>query len=148
MNFLLKTGEIPRIFWNLDVLRFWARRMQNGDQNQGLEAPKSTPEAPKSTPEPPRGSLWTLPGQPRGPGGAQRSIFLDFWSPKGCPGGSQKGQKGRFFLPKSLQREVRERKLRFFLEKCGSAANTAWRESKWLSGRSRIDKNRSRRVKI
>ena len=34
-----------------------------------------------------------------------------------------------------------------FLQKCGSAANTAWRESKWLSGRSRINKNRSRRVK-
>ena len=54
MNFVLKTGEIPRIFGNFDVLRFWARLMQNGDQNQGPEAPKSTPEAPKSTPEAPK----------------------------------------------------------------------------------------------
>ena len=55
MNFLLKTGEILRIFWNFDVLRFWARLMQNEDQNQGLEARKSIPEAPKSTPEGPKG---------------------------------------------------------------------------------------------
>ena len=147
MNFLLKTGEIPRIFWNFDVLRFWARLMQNGDQNQGLEAPKSTPEAPRRLPNRPKmgrsecgPNLFLCGVCPEGAPDALRSMYV----PKR---GSEKGQKGRFFVPKSLQREVREQKLRFFLQKCRSAANTAWRESKWLSGRSRIDKNRSRRVK-
>ena len=110
---MLKTGGIPRIFWDFEVLRFWARLMQNGDQNQGPEAPKSTPEAPKSAPEAPKstpegsGAVLGGPGG-SGPAGNQRpgSPKRVFWGPKWSkktPKSTKNSQKFKKSLPERLR---------------------------------------------
>ena len=75
-EFSVKTGEIPRIFWNFTFCAFWPglckMELKSGPggskidprrlQNRPWRLQNRLPEAPKSTPEAPVGTSWAIVG--------------------------------------------------------------------------------------